>query len=359
MKNMPKTLPFDGAHLLRHGAITLVFCVLVAAVQYGFNPGQPFEIALAYSVCIGMLSWAVIDVGRHLFPSATEFGWPQGLAGIALPAGGIAVGYLLGSLLADQWLGWRAIGVRPTHGTSVVSDLRASLLITVLAGGSAIYFFYTQGKAQYLQRQVAKAHSLALESRLKLLEAQLEPHMLFNTLANLRVLITTDPAQAQTMLDHLIDYLRATLGASRTSSHGLQQEFDRLADYLALMAVRMGARLHYTLALPPALAQHPVPSLLLQPLVENAIRHGLEPKVEGGSITVTAQRNANTLVLQVTDTGVGLQAPAAHVQSHNSGFGVAQVHARLQAVYGPAATLELIALEAGGTRASIHIPCTN
>lgn len=357
MQNMRNTLPIDGVHMLRHAGITLAFCVLIAAIQFGFNPQQLFEVPMAYSACIGLTTWAVIDGGRHWVPSAVETGWPQGIAAIALPLGGVAMGYVVGSMAADQWLGWRGIGVRARAAalTLAVSDFRSSILITLLAAGSVIYFFYTQGKAQYLQRQIAQARSLALESRLKLLETQLEPHMLFNTLANLRVLISTNPAQAQTMLDHLIEYLRATLGASRTSSQPLQDEFDRLADYLALMAVRMGPRLRYTLSLPPELAQHPVPSLLLQPLVENSIRHGIEPKVEGGCITVSAQRTGNTLVLQVADTGVGLQDPNATEHVPGTGFGVAQVRERLATVYGPTATIELIAQNPYGTSAIIHI----
>src|SRR5690606_21211369 len=141
------------------------------------------------------------------------------------------------------------------------------------------------------------------EARLKLLEAQLEPHMLFNTLANLRALIAVDPQRAQEMLDHMIAYLRATLDASRATSHPLAAEFERLRDYLALMAIRMGPRLAFQLELPPALAAQPVPTLLLQPLVENSIRHGLEPQVQGGRIKVTARQEGEALVLEVLDTG--------------------------------------------------------
>ena len=101
--------------------------------------------------------------------------------------------------------------------------------------------------------------------------------MLFNTLANFRALIGTDPARATHMLDSLIDYLRAKLQASRATHHSLQNEFDRLGDYLALMQVRMGPRLTCALDLPAELADQLVPTLLLQPLVENAIKHGLEP----------------------------------------------------------------------------------
>ena len=114
--------------------------------------------------------------------------------------------------------------------------------------------------------------------------------MLFNTLANLRALIGVDPPAAQHMLDRLNAYLRATLNASRATQHPLSAEFARLADYLELMALRMGPRLQVTLDLPDALADVPVPPLLLQPLVENAIQHGLEPRVQGGALTVRAWR---------------------------------------------------------------------
>lgn len=199
----------------------------------------------------------------------------------------------------------------------------------------------------------------ATEARLKLLETQLEPHMLFNTLANLRVLIGTDPARAQEMLDRMIAYLRATLSASRSTQHPLENEFDRLRDYLELMAVRMGPRLAYTLDLPDALRSVPVPPLLLQPLVENAIRHGLEPQVEGGHITVRASTRPGgsgpQLVLEVIDTGVGLPEqlpPPGPGQS----FGLAQARERLATLHGNAGTLELIAENTGGTRANVIFP---
>ncbi|MEP6792132.1 MAG: histidine kinase, partial [Ramlibacter sp.] len=177
-------------------------------------------------------------------------------------------------------------------------------------------------------------------------------HMLFNTLANLRVLIATDAPRAQQMLDHMIAYLRATLSASRGTTHPLQAEFDRLRDYLELMAVRMGPRLSYTLNLPADLAQQPVPTLLLQPLVENAIQHGLEPKVAGGSVTVTARREGGNVVIEVADTGVG----AGDAVIGSAGFGVAQVRERLATLYGSDAAIEFAAPDGHGTRASVRFP---
>ena len=179
---------------------------------------------------------------------------------------------------------------------------------------------------------MAEVRAQATEAQLKLLQTQLEPHMLFNTLANLRVLIGTDPVRAQEMLDRMIAYLRATLDASRTATHPLQAEFDRLRDYLELMAIRMGPRLAFTLELPPELAAVPVPALLLQPLVENSIQHGLEPQVQGGRITVSARCEGAQLVLEVADTGAGRAPPAPG----GRGFGLTQIRERLATLLLPA-----------------------
>ena len=148
--------------------------------------------------------------------------------------------------------------------------------------------------------------------------------------------------------------------ASRATLHPLQTEFDRLDDYLALMAVRMGTRLQFTLDLPPELASLSVPPLLLQPIVENSIKHGLEPKVEGGSITVRARCTNKVLTLEVLDTGVGVAASgqsAATSKENEGGFGLAQVRERLATAYGPAATIKVVANYPTGTGTIITFPC--
>jgi LytS/YehU family sensor histidine kinase len=203
-------------------------------------------------------------------------------------------------------------------------------------------------------RQLAAAQRDVAETQLKLLESQLEPHMLFNTLANLRVLIALDPPRAQTMLDQLIAFLRATLSASRATLHPLSAEFARVGDYLELMKVRMGDRLQPEFDLPPGLAAQPMPPLLLQPLVENAIKHGLEPHVEGGRLVVSARRDGDALVLTVRNTGAGLSAAPAD----GTHFGLEQVRQRLATLYGEAASLTLAAADDadGGTLATVRLP---
>ena len=346
----------------RHGLITAVLCCLIA-LALTLSKNGAWDVQLVYSLGIGLCSWLVIELGRHWLRGPGDIPWPMGWRGIALIVCGISVGFVLGTALGDAYSG-TTTWLLQSH------DVVPSLLITVAASVTISFFFYIRGKAAYLQAHMAQAQRDATEARLKLLEAQLEPHMMFNTLANLRVLIATDPPRAQAMLDHLIAYLRATLGGARTTLHPLADEFARLADYLEIMAVRMGPRLAFTLDLPEGLQSTPVPPLLLQPLVENAIRHGLEPQVAGGHISVRASvqpRAPGTpqapatqyLVLEVTDSGVGLDQgahPATDTTASNTHFGLAQVRERLATLHGSAGTLDLIAASAGGTSASVRFP---
>ena len=339
-------MPIDWLNKLRLFLQTMAFCLTISAIQYAFQPDRPYELPLVYSCCIGGATWALIDFSRHLFPSSVETGWPQGMPGLALPTLGIIGGFVLGTFAADAWFGWS------TYDTMNRAKLPASLLISALAGIAGTYYFYTRSKNTYLEAKMSEARRHASEAKLKLLETQLEPHMLFNTLANLRVLVATDAARAQTMLDHLIAYLRATLSASRASTHRLDAEFERLRDYLELMAVRMGERLHYQLDLPPELAGRMVPTLLLQPLVENAIKHGLEPKVEGGHILVRGSQTTAGLLLEVLDTGVGMQPG----RNPHEGFGLQQVRERLAAAYDGRATLDIIPGQPSGTALRLSLP---
>jgi sensor histidine kinase YesM len=235
----------------------------------------------------------------------------------------------------------------PWHGSN--RGALTVLVISMLPAIAGTYYFASRTRLAALETQAA-------EAQLRLLESQLEPHMLFNTLANLRALIGVDPARAQVMLDHMIDYLRATLTASRQSHHPLSAEFSRLTDYLALMQIRMGERLQVQIDLPADLAALPVPALLLQPLVENAIKHGLEPLRRGGTLTVSARRDGQTLRLQVSDSGAGLDSSSAAPAPTGSGFGLTQVRERLRTLHGERASFSLAPAPQGGTLAEVRLP---
>jgi sensor histidine kinase YesM len=180
----------------------------------------------------------------------------------------------------------------------------------------------------------------------------IEPDFLLATLASLRRLIDTDTPRAHRMLAQLDDYLRASLLAARKAETTLGDEFALLERYLELLSARMGERLTWSLALPKPLDSQPLPPTLLQPLVENAIKHGLEPKLEGGRIDIIAQQSGDRLTLEVRDTGIGLGASAGA----SGALGIEQVRARLAASYGKRAALKLGNQVPSGAVATIELP---
>lgn len=326
-------------------AITLtVSAGLVLLFRQAWTPTliYSFFISLGCSICIQGLrygaSWLLsLNKGERCVDDWP--GWPLMIFSLVA---GTWLGYSIGNEIGNLLTGYKSAALHD-------GSLRRALTIMMIAliPGFALTFFYigrsrvadAEARAQRLQRQAA-------EAQLSLLASQLEPHMLFNTLANLRVLIGMDPARAQAMLDRLIAFLRATLQASRSKSHPLREEFARLGDYLALMQVRMGARLRTELSLPAELAELPVPPLLLQPLVENAINHGLESKPEGGHLQISASVADGMLTLQVRDNGLGLAAPKRRARPGN-GLALKNIRERLAARYDDGAALSMDLTEQG------------
>jgi sensor histidine kinase YesM len=343
-----------------------VFNTLIAGAITLGSP-HSFWTDFAYSHSIGLPIWMLMSpVRRWIFTDQSNsfrylFWWT--------PLS-IGVGYFAGNLVGDMITGYSFFEFWRFRPTVALGFLVLTLGATVVA----TYYLVSQEQLARKQLQYEELKRHAGESQLRLLQSQLEPHMLFNTLANLRALIGTDPQRATQMLDRLNDFLRSTLSASRATLHPLSAEFDRLKDYLELMQIRMGPRLAYTLSLPPELATQPVPPLLLQPLVENAIKHGLEPLVQGGEVTVIASAVGGVLTLEVCDTGGGLHHAMPHIAHATittrdaaptpnaetaKGFGLAQVRERLHSMYGDAGALELIAAHAHKTRAVITFPLKN
>ena len=347
---------------LHHVVVVGVICLGIALLLTALD-GRGFFVKLVYSLSIGIVCTLIVDGTRLAVAAwvdatrrrrgvvahdtATAAGWRGALPGSLLA---VLLGPPLGLWLADQITGYQSPSLL-AFGTSA----RITLAVTVTATVIALVVASTRERLSAALAQAEAAQRQAAENQLRLLQSQLEPHMLFNTLANLRVLIGLDPQRAQAMLDHLIHFLRATLNASRQATHPLAAEFRHLDDYLALMSIRMGPRLAVQLQLPDDLATLAVPPLLLQPLVENAIKHGLEPRVEGGRIEVTAQRMGQLLQLTVRDTGVGLGASATTAVT---AFGLEQVRSRLAALYGTHAALHLQPAgdAEGGTLATLTLP---
>jgi signal transduction histidine kinase len=364
----PQTAVAAGLQRLRRRAgrtalFMVVLCLSIAALLSAFE-FRAFGSKLVYSFAIGACCWVLTEGGRIGAAWAVDSvrrwrGQPLSDAGFASGWRGVVPGVLLCMVLgppAGMWIADRITGNQsPSLFQWQSTNTRITMAMTVIASLASVVVLSTMERLSAARAQAEAAQRLAAENQLRLLQSQLEPHMLFNTLANLRVLIGLDATRAQAMLDHLIAFLRATLNASRSTLHPLAAEFAHLADYLALMAVRMGPRLVVQLNLPDELASATVPPLLLQPLVENSIKHGLEPQVDGGRIEVTARHIGERLQLDVRDTGAGLGATSG---TAGTAFGLEQVRARLATLYGARATLVLQAATdaEGGTLARIDLP---
>ncbi len=373
---MPSSYPLDVRPLrleMAYAGIWVIgFSVMVAVLSQMIWPHHSLASHLLLSLTIGLCYWlailALTRLPEHLKPkgSGPLLGTPRGrrwvliLLGVNLLA--IAVGMQLGGWLSgiSMWPGrhqdWMGIS------------------FTLIFGLVGTKIFVTRSRNRALRLQLAESERDAVQARLRLLQAQLEPHMLFNTLANLRALVRIDAERAEQMIDQLNRFLRASLGASQRDAHSLDDEIARLSDYLALMQVRMGPRLAVGIDVPDELRTVPLPPLLLQPLVENAIRHGLEPQVQGGTIWLSAclvqdAGNGEQIEISVTDDGLGYADDAPDAKAtmppslspdglHQGGLGLSHVRERLAHAYGEHATLHWAARQPHGTCVRVRLPLT-
>jgi sensor histidine kinase YesM len=271
--------------------------------------------------------------------------------------GAIAVAVLVGVMLVIVLKGYSLEYVRErwmVFGWNIVQAFLNGLLITLL-----FFVKFREARATAaLHRAEAERNLLAkqaVEAELKLMQAQVEPHFLFNTLASVQYLTETDPPQANALLGHLIAYLRAALPQFRAQSSTLGREFELAKAYLAILQMRMGPRFDFSVALPPDLASHAFPPNMLISLVENAIKHGVEPSVDGGTIAIDARRDGDRIVLTVADSGRGLAASAA-ADTAGEGVGLSNVRERLAALFGSRARFAIEEVQPRGTRAIIAIP---
>ncbi|NHZ92824.1 sensor histidine kinase [Massilia sp. CCM 8733] len=312
-----------------------------------------FGPTLVISNVVGYLIHAVLSGGDYVLR-----GWPSRLAGPARVAYffttvGLCVvaGIVIGSGLLQ--------GVNPLRFLSGGANLApllpfalfaALIMVVVLVSGERR--IATETLAARHGEQIASAAQLLAEARLRALQAQIEPHFLYNTLATVVGLIETHPVQARHMLERFIDYLRASLAASRADQATLGAELDLAAAYLDVLAVRMGARLSYRIEA-DGCRDIAMPPMLLQPLIENAVAHGLEPKVDGGRIVIRATCRDELLCIEVSDTGAGLgNAPP----KPGGGVGLSNLRSRLRSVYGPSAQVQLLENEPCGITVRLLLP---
>lgn len=309
-----------------------------------------FGTNLIISNAIGFSFWLVMSgmspvmrvINRRSFIEVSLF---YSALGMFIVTGAfVGLSYLPGFRGMQQWV------LTPTQLTSsfMISFVISLVLATVwrrrvgeLAGQIA--------RANE-QERIAAAERAAMQANLRALQAQIEPHFLFNTLANVTSLIHTKPDDAKHMLEEFIAYLRASLATTRETETTLAKEFVLMESFLSILKVRMGERLQVSTTLPDALQNFSLPPMLIQPLIENAIKHGLEPKIEGGVITLTAIEHDGMVNIIVADTGLGFQ------DSKSNGIGLKNVRERLDKLFNGQATLSIEDNVPCGTKITISIP---
>ena len=346
---------------LRSGfRVSLRTILLILAINTGYAVMQsvedprPFWHPLLSAQCFGLAIAYAVNVASPW--ERTRPVWRL----IAAVAAGTVIGYALIVLFKGY-----ALSLDGYTLTAMVSDSRKfqwSLLAGFGNGMLVSLFFLLKFRdvrtAEALHRAEAERHLLskqAVESELKLMQAQVEPHFLFNTLASVQFLTETDPPQASRMLGHLLAYLRAALPQLRRASTTLGQELDLAEAYLNILRMRMGPRLDFAMDVPDALRGHPFPPVLLISVVENAVTHGLEPQADGGRVTIAARRNGDRLAVTVTDTGSGLSGKSQPGQ----GVGLSNLRDRLAALFGDRARFALEEYVPRGVCATIEIPFEN
>lgn len=278
--------------------------------------------------------------------------WWRMVYHLAVPTSGVFAGYGIGITLLNPAAAHNIFTPRVSLSVTIASVVVSCVQLVVYLMRERERL--AQQRIADAQRRGQEAERRALEAQLRMLQAQIEPHFLYNTLANAVGLIQPAPDRARLLLEHLIEYLRATLAASRHAGAPLQVEIDTITAYLQLMRIRMGERLRYRIELADDAARVLIPPMLLQPIVENAIRHGLEPKIDGGEIVVAASIETGYLHIVIRDTGAGFQigAPA----TAGEGVGLSNLRERIAALYGMDGKLSIIDNAEGGVSVTLRIP---
>ncbi len=319
-----------------------MLCVAIAGLLEAVGSESTFAENLIVSLCIG---YSICSISMLLWPRLQDR-LPAGVGELLTLSIGLVIGLALG--------GWAVTGSPQFFFVEDTSTLVVGIFFGML--GTAV--FTTVQRIADLRERLAKAavtqltqEKQLLETELKLLQAQIEPHFLFNTLSNVVGLIRPDPETATRALEHLTTLLRAALQRTRSTPSSLADEMEIVRAYLEIQRIRMGARLRYEVLGTEAFQTTPLPPLLLQPLVENAVKHGIDPAEAGGNIVISAYRAGAHLALRVADDGVGASDMGAGMRT-----GLRNVRERLAGLYGAAASLEVAENRPHGFIATIQIP---
>ena len=321
-----------------------VFYAVTTSLTYA-STGRPANWSLTFRRSLSeywlwaLLTPVVVWLARR-FPISGPRRW--GHLALHLALGAVVA---LGKTLADREI------------FALLSGFRMYVLVSTMSLQFTIYFATvaaTHGFEYYRRsREREQLEARLAETRLQLLSMQLQPHFLFNTLNTIAELVHDDPEAADRMIAGLSDLLRRTLDLGDAQEITLADELDALSRYLDIQRIRFGDRLQVDIEAAPELSDARVPTLLLQPLVENSIRHGLAARATAGRIQIRVQRRENTLAIDVLDDGDGATPEVAGTRR---GIGLNNVRARLATLYGSASALTMSQTPGQGTCVSIEVP---
>lgn len=329
--------------------LVLLFNSFIAGTLWLFMT-PPFGEQMIWSQCIGLSIFFCINLICRTWPggqTSLKPTWPLIISASAL-----------GAFVGENLAAWILYGNPLVLWTNHTRVMLISSGLALGFGTLGTLVFSARAKVLDARLEVAEANAARAagerrlaQTQLRLIQAQIEPHFLFNTLSNVTALIDSEPEKARRMLTLFTRYLRVSLDRTRTSNTTLADEVALISAYLEIQAMRMGSRLKYRLEVPDVLRGLPLAPLLLQPLVENAVIHGIEPANEGGEILVQAEEREGTLAVTVTDSGVGMGGGKS-----GSGIGLENVRERLRALYGLEADLILAPNAPHGFVARLRIP---
>ena len=337
-------------HFWRWLGLFLLAVAVIALIAMAVWPQLGFARAFLFSG-LGAL-YLLVGVGSAWYgwrKYTKRPAWVMLLMFVALLAAGAVVGFVAGTLGRGKPLAevepeklMRAIGIVLVIGIALAGVLIGVAQMRLREARQRARLLETEAQREKLERQ-------GVQAELKLLQAQVEPHFLFNTLANLRYLVQTQSRDALPMLDHLIHYLRTALPELRAETSTIGRELELARAYLEIMRLRMGGALTFDIDVPESLAGTPFPPLMVMTLVENAIKHGVAP-VGRGHIAVRASREDGRLRVTVEDDGRGMAEPLGR------GLGLVNIRERLRTLHGEGARLHLEGREPRGARAAIEMP---
>ncbi len=336
---------FSLRHLLKDYAIVIIFNTFIAFFLWILLPDKnSFLQFFILSQCIGLSICTLCNTLFQLFKPAATLN--QIFLLVICIILGITIGMFLFLFLFE---------------TKLIKYFYSILTVGFIFGTIISYFFITQEKYSQLkiEKQEEELKSISLEkeniqANLKLLQAQIEPHFLFNTLSNVLSLLETDAKTGKKMLENLTQYLRTSLKHTRNEENSLKQEIETIQSYLDINKIRMENRLNFKIEIQENLYNIPFPPMLIQPLVENAIKHGIEPKVEGGTVSIKVSviipGKEDVLKIEIADTGVGIDSELS------SGIGLENVKNRLKTLYQDKGFILFETNKPSGLKVTIGVP---